>query len=119
MRSSIQRRRLDAVCRAVLPVSAPELPAPAGLCVSRVDLDSDEYLVISFPTPDWTLPDSLSTAEREIALAILQGASNETIAQERHSSIRTVANQIASIFEKVGVSSRIELAIAVSPKRGH
>jgi DNA-binding NarL/FixJ family response regulator len=90
-----------------------ELPPPSGLAVSAVELDDDQYLVLSFPAPAWNLPECFTAAEREIVLGMLRGASNEAIARERCTSVRTVANQIASIFVKLRVSSRIELAHAL------
>lgn len=52
----------------------------------------------------------LTAAEREVAAAILEGKSNAAIAKQRKSAVRTVANQVASIFRKLGVHSRGELA---------
>jgi DNA-binding CsgD family transcriptional regulator len=52
---------------------------------------------------------NLTAAEREVAGFILRGRSNGEIASARRTSARTVANQIAAIFRKVGVSSRAEL----------
>lgn len=52
----------------------------------------------------------LSEAEREVVLAILDGRSNAEIALARCRSVRTVANQAASAFRKLGVRSRSELA---------
>lgn len=51
----------------------------------------------------------LSDAEKIVAAAVLRGCSNHEIATMRGRSMRTVANQLASIFEKVGVHSRREL----------
>jgi DNA-binding NarL/FixJ family response regulator len=90
-----------------------DLPPPPGLRASTVELGGDQYLVLSFPAPSWNLPPGLSAAERDVALAVLRGETNETIARERNTSVRTVANQIAAIFAKLGVNSRIELAFAV------
>lgn len=99
------------------PGDEPELPPPLGLTVSVVELGHDQYLVLSFPAPSWELPECLTAAEREIVLAMLRGASNQAIARVRCTSIRTVANQIASIFVKLRVSSRIELAHRLGSKR--
>jgi DNA-binding NarL/FixJ family response regulator len=52
----------------------------------------------------------LTPAEREVAAAILEGKSNAAIARQRKSAVRTVANQVASLFRKLGVHSRGELA---------
>jgi DNA-binding CsgD family transcriptional regulator len=87
-----------------------ELPAPEGMSASFVDVDGEEFLVLALPIPRWTLPASFTEAERSIAHAVLQGATNEQIARERKSSTRTVGNQIVRIFAKLAVTSRIELA---------
>jgi DNA-binding NarL/FixJ family response regulator len=114
MSSLIQGKGLAAACQAAVEATdGPELPPPAGLRVSAVELDDDQYLVLSFPAPAWDLPECFTAAEREIVLGMLRGASNEAIARERCTSVRTVANQIASIFIKLRVSSRIELAHAL------
>lgn len=52
----------------------------------------------------------LSVAERRVVAAALRGRSNRDIATLRGTSVRTVANQLASAFEKLGVHSRRELA---------
>jgi DNA-binding NarL/FixJ family response regulator len=77
----------------------------------------EEYLLLELPIPDWTLPDCLSESERSITMSILRGAKNEEIARERETSIRTVESQVARIFAKVGVSSRIQLAHRLGAKR--
>ena len=56
------------------------------------------------------LPVGLTRAERDIAALLVDGYTNADIARERGSSVRTVANQTASIYEKLNVSSRNELA---------
>ena len=86
------------------------VPPPAGLRASTVVLDDDEYLVLTVPIPVWEMPDCLTDAERAVATSVLGGSTNEQIARERRTSTHTVANQIARIFAKLGVSSRIELA---------
>jgi DNA-binding CsgD family transcriptional regulator len=51
----------------------------------------------------------LSTAERAVLAALLDGRSNREIGAARGTSERTVANQVRAIFDKVGVGSRREL----------
>lgn len=59
-----------------------------------------------------TLEDArLSPAEREVVALLLQGRDNASIARERGTAVRTIANQVASIFAKLGVHSRSELAV--------
>jgi DNA-binding NarL/FixJ family response regulator len=55
------------------------------------------------------LPSVLTSAEADIVRAVLRGASNAEIARVRGRSVRTVANQIASMFRKLSVGSRSEL----------
>ena len=59
----------------------------------------------------WAL---LSFAEREIADLIVRGAHVDQIAVLRGTSTFTVDTQIASIYEKLGIGSRNELAIRVA-----
>lgn len=51
----------------------------------------------------------LTAAERGVLSGVLEGHSHRTIAARRHTSLRTIANQVASIFRKLGVHSRREL----------
>ena len=67
------------------------------------------YVLVSWsmsPPANW---DALTRAELAVATALIEGASNREIAAARGSSVRTVANQVASIFRKLGVRSRGEL----------
>ncbi len=59
-------------------------------------------------------PSVLTEAESEVALAVARGLSNAAIAAERGAAVRTVANQVAAVMKKLGVSSRVELATAFS-----
>jgi DNA-binding CsgD family transcriptional regulator len=77
--------------------------------VSHFALGGEDFLVVSFAAPETRLPESLTPCEREVALLVLQGASNAEIAKRRGTSPRTVANQMASMFRKLGVGSRVEL----------
>ena len=98
------------------PDADPELPPPRGVSARTVVLDDDEYLILSLPIPAWEIPEQLTEAERAVALAVLRGHTNEQIAHERRTSLHTIKNQITSIFTKLGVTSRIELAHRLSPK---
>jgi DNA-binding NarL/FixJ family response regulator len=59
----------------------------------------------------------LSSTERDIIQLLVRGLSNAEIAQTRKRSPRTVANQLQKIYQKLGVSSRVELVskLAESP----
>jgi DNA-binding NarL/FixJ family response regulator len=54
---------------------------------------------------------SLTPREREILQAILDGCMNREIAARFGTSEQTVKNQLSTLFDKVGVSSRLELAL--------
>lgn len=57
---------------------------------------------------------SLSAAELAVAGFAIRGWSNGRIAREREVSLHTVANQLRSTYEKLGVRSRSELARALT-----
>ncbi len=55
----------------------------------------------------------LSTREREIAEAVARGLTNSEIAAEMFLSITTVKTHVASIFAKLDVTNRVQVAIRV------
>ena len=71
--------------------------------------DGREYAILRFSRSDSAGP-GLTPAEHEVASMVLAGWSNLAIAAARQVSISTVANQVRSIFAKLGVSSRAQLA---------
>lgn len=58
--------------------------------------------------------EGLTGAEHEVMFHAVRGASNAEIADTRGTSSRTVANQLASIYRKLGLCSRTELAAFVA-----
>jgi DNA-binding CsgD family transcriptional regulator len=81
-----------------------------GVRVSEFSLGGIEFVVASFPTANGESLQLLSAAEREVALLAAGGCPSREIASRRGTSERTVANQLASIFKKLGLTSRAELA---------
>jgi len=79
----------------------------------EVDIGGETLVVTSVPIAAETGLDALTDAERAVALHAVAGLSNAAIAKRRKSSARTVANQLASIYRKLGVGSRAELAVIV------
>lgn len=59
----------------------------------------------------------LTTRELEVVSVIVEGASNRDIAQLFSISENTVKHHLTRIFEKVGVSSRLELAVRAAELR--
>ena len=92
--------------------SKPLLPSfrkPHGL---RLEPAPDQrLLVLSFPVPTADLRERLTRSEAEIAGEIMAGHSNAEIARRRGTAVRTIANQVASIYRKLGVRSRLELGL--------
>lgn len=60
---------------------------------------------------------SLTERERQIALLISQGLSNEAIGARLSISDTTVRHHITSIFAKIGVASRLELTVLLYRNR--
>lgn len=82
---------------------------PSRAHVARFRVDDLEVLVIDLP-PDAVGDGELTDAEREVARLAASGLRNQEIARARGTSTSTVANQLGSIYKKLGVSSRFELA---------
>jgi DNA-binding NarL/FixJ family response regulator len=82
---------------------------PRSICFMR--LGEAEFAVISAPMAPRALPGNLTAAEASVLSAVALGRSNRQIAAERQTSIRTVANQVASLYRKVRVASRAELVL--------
>jgi DNA-binding NarL/FixJ family response regulator len=87
--------------------------ASSDVRASRLRIGNEQYIVLSVPAPA-SAPPTLSEAEREVHAALLRGESNAAIALQRGTSVRTVANQVQSLFRKLGVRSRAELAVEVA-----
>jgi DNA-binding NarL/FixJ family response regulator len=83
---------------------------------ARFTAFGDELVALSFPLALPGALSSLSAAEREVASAVLEGKCTAEIALERRRSARTIANQIASVFRKLGVNSRAELAAVLAAR---
>jgi DNA-binding CsgD family transcriptional regulator len=76
------------------------------------DLDGAQVVVFELRDHD-VVPEALTAAEREIVRLLLAGRSAREIAAQRAVSYRTVANQLASSYRKLGVCSVQELLARV------
>jgi DNA-binding CsgD family transcriptional regulator len=83
----------------------------------ELSANGHRFIIVSEPVADETgVHARLTDAERKVVTLILEGRSNAEIAQARSTSPRTIANQVAGIFRKLGVGSRAELAaLCVGP----
>jgi DNA-binding NarL/FixJ family response regulator len=73
-----------------------------------------ELCWLFLPVEAFGLVPCLTSAERQVVTGVLNGRTNAAIAMARRTSCRTVANQLAAIYRKLGVSSRWELAAHVA-----
>lgn len=78
--------------------------------LAEVAIADEQLLVGAYPLIDAVSISCLTQAEREVTAQIIAGSTNFDIALRRGSSVRTIANQINSIFTKLNVRSRSELA---------
>lgn len=84
--------------------------SPAGLRLEGA-AEAGGKLVVSFKLPDTDWREVLTPTEAEIAREVLAGLSNAEIARKRGTALRTIANQVASIYRKLQVRSRLELSL--------
>jgi DNA-binding CsgD family transcriptional regulator len=75
----------------------------------RFQRDGQEYLELGWSPLDPAALTELSQGERNVALWVAWGANHKQIADQRHTSKHTVANQIASICAKLRIHGRFEL----------
>jgi DNA-binding NarL/FixJ family response regulator len=80
----------------------------AELLIGSFEYENERYLVLSegFDQPFLT---RLAPAERAVLRQLMRGSSYGDIAARRHTSYRTVANQIAAACHRLGVSGRLDL----------
>jgi DNA-binding CsgD family transcriptional regulator len=77
--------------------------------LSHVTHQGRSYSLLSTPRPERCLARELSPAEYAVTRLLIEGRSHAQISALRHTSVRTVANQLAAAFHKLGVSGRCEL----------
>jgi DNA-binding NarL/FixJ family response regulator len=103
------KKTRDAATPGALSLVGRAIEAPRGLLAERLEVQGDEFLLLAFPAERGDLS-GLTSAEQEVASELLQGRSYQEIARQRGTTSGTVANQVRSIFRKLGVRSRSELA---------
>jgi DNA-binding NarL/FixJ family response regulator len=65
--------------------------------------------IVNIFRPDACLQQRLSPSEYEVARDLVDGLRQEQIARRRRTAKRTVANQVANVYQKLGISGRNEL----------
>ena len=89
------------------------MPTPNDLRGHVFEVEGRRVAVLTFDRPRRWAGD-LTESEYEVAVFVLSGRTNAEIASARNVSVRTIANQVAGIFRKLGVSSRGELVARFS-----
>ena len=84
------------------------LAPPAGLQVAQL---GDDLVLLSFPVAGPGAPAVLTAAEWEVARLVYEGGSNAEVARARNVSVKTIGNQLVSIYRKLGAASRAELVL--------
>ena len=85
--------------------------------MARVDgasfrVGDEEFVYLAVASSPPLLPE-LTAAECEVVALVCQGRANKEIAAQRGTSVNTVGNQLAAIFDKLGVSSRVAVQNAI------
>ncbi|MBP9884934.1 MAG: helix-turn-helix transcriptional regulator [Leptospiraceae bacterium] len=99
---------------------------------NKLNIDSAKEVIESLKTKNQKLNDinlsfwnsiqdqfkswNLTEAEKEIAILLLRGLSNQQIAAIRGKSLKTIENQAFSIYQKSGTTGKLEfIAYFISP----
>ena len=88
--------------------------------VSFIRLGEVELAVVSYPIDVarlGSLLGGLTDAEQDVLAHILSGESARAIAAARGTSVPTVKKQISSLFRRLGVTSRAEVAALFGGRR--
>jgi DNA-binding NarL/FixJ family response regulator len=103
-----QTSRIPVILAMAVRASRGDKSVPKGR-LSELDYLGKKHAIISVQRPDLTLSGLLSPAEFSVARMLLEGRTHAEIAQLRRTSTRTIANQLAATFQKLGVSGRWQL----------
>ena len=81
--------------------------------------DGAAFVVLSYSLRDGTRFAGLTPSELGVVEAVLEGRSSREIAALRHVSTRTIANQLAAAYRKLGVSGAAALIRLAHGADGH
>ena len=99
----------DLLRRAVQLVEAGEIWVGRRVMVRLIE----ELALRTAAMPAFSGGDELTPRERELVGFVAGGASNKDIARRLSISVSTVKTHLTSIFGKLGLSTRLELAVAI------
>jgi DNA-binding NarL/FixJ family response regulator len=84
---------------------------------SAFEHDGSDYVVVSRPLGRPLVFAELTRAELAVAEGLLDGRSMRELAAQREVSERTIANQMAGVYRKLGIASRQELVALTAAGR--
>ena len=99
----------DLLRRAVQLVEAGEIWVGRRVMMRLIE----ELALRPVATPAVAGGEQLTARERELVNLVAAGAANKDIARRLTISVKTVKTHMTSIFRKLGLSTRLELAVAV------
>lgn len=85
---------------------------PQEPTIHRLSVNGQEVLLIGFEVPRG--PPTLTPAEHEVASLLVLGKRNREIAEARGTTVRTINKQVESLYLKLGVRSRSQLALVMN-----
>lgn len=94
-------------------MSASSSKPSRNVDAAEFSFEGAQYRYVAFELREAGGNEQLSPAEQEVAWRVVNGESHKAIARARGTSVHTVANQLASVFLKLGVNGRNELAHAL------
>jgi DNA-binding CsgD family transcriptional regulator len=86
--------------------------------ISPLQVAGEQLLVVGYPLKRPASFAVLTAAELEVTEGVIQGLTPRQLSRQRGVSERTVSNQLANIYKKLGVSSKHELLALVGGSRG-
>ena len=100
--------QFDALCKCISCVHGGQVWASAEQLNYLVDALTQAHTLRLVNAKGFDL---LSKREEEVVQQVAEGLSNHDIAQQLHLSDHTVKNHLFHIFDKLGISNRVELVL--------
>jgi DNA-binding CsgD family transcriptional regulator len=107
--NALARARLRLDLRSRNELAALFSPGGMRQRLMEFELAGESLAIGSLPLLESETLSRLTESERAVALCLVRGATYGDISSQRNTSERTVANQLQSIYRKLGIGSRTEL----------
>lgn len=84
-------------------------PFQEATLLTTLSLAINNHKILKGSIGEPSYPDSLTSKEKELCKALLEGLSYQSIAEQMHLSINTIRYHVKNIYSKCGINSRAEL----------